>query len=130
MPVRALLAVFGLFHLTGGLYMLAAPHAWYASVPGVTETGPFNHHFITDIGFAFVASGIGMMMGFRAGRSAASFALAGATWPALHALFHLWGWISEGIPGDTRVLVSDAVGVMLVSFIGVALAVLRVRTER
>ena len=110
--------------------MLVAPHEWYASVPGATETGPFNHHFITDIGFAFVASGVGMMLGLREGRSAASFALAGATWPALHALFHLWGWMSEGIPADTRVLVSDAVGVMVVSFVGVALAVLRLRSER
>src|SRR5258705_13468284 len=114
MLVRTLLALFGLFHLLGGLYMLIAPHEWYASVPGVTATGPFNHHFITDIGFAFAASGVGMMMGFRDGRVAASFAMAGATWPALHGLFHLWGWMSQGVPSDTRILLSEAVGVMLV----------------
>jgi hypothetical protein len=127
MLVRTLLALFGLFHLLGGLYMLIAPHEWYASVPGVTATGPFNHHFITDIGFAFAASGVGMMMGFRTGRVAAAFALAGATWPTLHALFHLWGWISGGVPGDSRVLLSEAFGVMLVSFLGFGLAWLQMR---
>ncbi len=130
MIVRVILALFGLFHLLGGLYMLVAPHEWYAGVPGVTATGPFNHHFITDIGFAFAASGVGMMMGFREGRTQAAFALAGATWPALHALFHLSEWISNGIPSDPRVLASETVGVMLVSFLGVALAALRLRGER
>ena len=29
MLVRTLLALFGFFHLLGGLYMLIAPHEWY-----------------------------------------------------------------------------------------------------
>jgi hypothetical protein len=127
MFVRGMLALFGLFHLLDGLYMLIAPHEWYASVPGVAATGPINHHFITDIGFAFAASGVGMMIGFREGRTAAAFALAGATWPALHALFHLWGWISEGVPRDTDILLSEAVGVMLIGFLGVTFAWFRMR---
>ncbi len=69
MFVRVSLAVLGLVHLLNGIYMLVAPAAWYTSVPGVTATGPFNHHFITDIGFAFAASGVGMIAGFRTGPS-------------------------------------------------------------
>ncbi len=127
MFVRASLAVLGLVHLLNGIYMLVAPAAWYASVPGVTATGPFNHHFITDIGFAFAASGVGMIAGFRPGQAAGAFALAGATWPTLHALFHLWEWISHGLPSETASLVSTAVGVMGVSFAGLALARVRFR---
>jgi hypothetical protein len=129
MFVRVLLVLFGLVHLVNGLYMLIAPHTWYESVPGVTATGPFNHHFVTDIGFAFVASGVGMMMGFREGKTAAAFALAGATWPTLHALFHSWEWISQGVPADSRSMVSAAVGVMGVSFVGLVAAWLRMRTN-
>ena len=128
MFVRVLLVLFGLIHLINGLYMLVAPQAWYDSVPGVTATGPFNHHFIIDIGFAFAASGVGMITGFRAGQTAAAFALAGATWPTLHALFHLWEWINHGVPADVSSLVSTAIGVMAVSFVGFWAAWVRMRT--
>ena len=87
MIVRALLAIVGLFHVAVGAFMLVAPDHWYAAVPGVAATGPFNPHFVRDIGLAFVASGAGLMAGAPRGRVAAAYACAGATWPALHALF-------------------------------------------
>ena len=37
-----------------GAFMLVAPGPWYETVPGVTGTGPFNPHFIRDIGRDFV----------------------------------------------------------------------------
>ena len=49
MLVRTLLALFGFFHLLGGLYMLIAPHEWYASVPGVTATGTIGTWIIASI---------------------------------------------------------------------------------
>jgi len=127
--IRPGLVILGLFHLANGLYMLAAPDAWYAAVPGVIQTGPMNHHFIADIGLAFAASGAFMILGARAGMTAAALALAGATFPTLHAFFHVWEWIADGIPKDTRVMASEAVFVMLVSFLGMALAWMRARKE-
>jgi hypothetical protein len=41
-----------------GLTMLAVPAIWYASVPGVSETGAFNPHFIRDIGAAYLIVGM------------------------------------------------------------------------
>jgi hypothetical protein len=125
MTTRLLLALLGLFHVATGLWMLADPMGWYLAVPGVTSTGPMNHHFIVDIGLAFIASGAGMIASLSAARAAAGFALAGSTWPALHGLFHVWEWIADGIPTDMRVLISTAVGVMVVSFAGFALAWMR-----
>ena len=122
MILRWLLGLLGLFHLINGLWMLLAPESWYAAVPGVPLEGPFNHHFIGDIGFAFIASGAGMMMALRAGKTAATLALAGATWPTLHACFHVWEWITDGLPGDMQILVSTGVGVIVISFLGFALA--------
>ncbi len=126
---RGLLGLLGLFHLLNGLTMLFAPEAWYAAVPGVSMTGPINHHFITDIGLAFIASGAGMMVGIQLGKMAATLALAGATWPALHALFHVWGWLADGFPHDSRVAIFEVVGVVLVSFLGLALAAMRAWQE-
>jgi hypothetical protein len=126
---RWLLGLLGLFHLINGLWMLLAPESWYAAVPGVTLEGPFNHHFIGDIGFAFIASGAGMLMAFRNGVAAATFVLAGATWPALHACFHIWEWITDGLPTDAHILVSTGIGVIVASFLGFALAWMRAKQE-
>ncbi len=127
--IRLGLVLLGLFHLGNGLFMIVAPDSWYAAVPGVIQTGPMNHHFIVDIGLAFAASGVGMIAGWRMDPTAATFALAGATFPALHALFHVWEWIADGIPADPHILASDAVAVMGVSFLGFALAWMRARQE-
>jgi hypothetical protein len=44
--------------------MLIAPSVWYEFIPGVTDTGFFNQHFVRDIGivqlFVDMAFGIGM----------------------------------------------------------------------
>ena len=53
-----LAVLLGIFNLANGLYMLAAPAGWYLAVPGITATGPFNQHFIRDIGLIFVLMGI------------------------------------------------------------------------
>jgi hypothetical protein len=125
MIVRAGLILLGLFHLGNGLWMLAAPDGWYAAVPGVSATGPINHHFIADIGLAFVTSGAGLMLGARNMRSAGAFAVAGSTWPALHALLHLWGWLHEGFSPTAATAVSESVGVVLIGALGAALAGMR-----
>lgn len=127
--MRLGLVILGLFHLVNGVFMLAAPDQWYAMVPGVVQSGPMNHHFIADIGWAFFASGAGMLFAARAGAIAAAFALAGATWPALHALVHVWEWIEHGIPSDPKRIFSDAAGVMLISFLGFVLAWLNAKKE-
>jgi hypothetical protein len=129
MAVRVMLLILGAFHLLNGLYMLAAPMAWYLAVPGVSLSGPPNHHFIADIGLIFVASGAGLMLGARKGVRAAVLAAAGATWPALHALFHIWGWFAHGFPATGPVIAAEVVGVVGVGALGVALAWARNRQE-
>ncbi len=127
MMVRILLVVLGAFHALNGLYMIASPEGWYAAVPGVTMTGPANVHFITDIGLAFLASGAGMVLGARA--RWAALALAGAVWPALHALFHVTLWLHHGFPSDARIAFSEIVLVLGVSALGLALGWMRAKQE-
>jgi len=127
MLVRAGLVILGLVHLANGLWMLAAPGAWYAAIPGVAMTGPFNHHFIEDIGLIFIASGTGLLLGARPSHSAAIIAMAGATWPALHALLHLCEWIRHGLPASPAELASTGIGVIVVGAAGAAFAWLRVK---
>lgn len=106
------------FLVQGGV-MLAAPQTWYASTPGVTATGPFNGHFVIDIGFAFLASGAIIAWGARS--MLRPLALAGALWPCLHALFHLEHWIARGLPLDTLAAV-NAAGIQLPAWLALLAA--------
>ncbi len=92
-----LLAVGGASVLTG-LFIFFMPRVFYESVPGLDLMGPFSIHFIRDVGLAFLASGGAMLWGgwFRN----ATAAVCGASWPSLHAVFHLQIWGMRGFPFD------------------------------
>lgn len=109
MPRPALFLVAAIFLVQGEL-MLTAPQTWYTATPGVDATGPFNGHFVTDIAFAALASGV--LMAWGAASALRPLALAGALWPGLHALFHLEIWIARGLPLDTLAAV-NAAGIQL-----------------
>jgi hypothetical protein len=73
--------------LNGSVMLFAGPH-WYQSVPGVADTGPFNPHFVQDIGLAFLMAGLALAA--RAWRPRYwPAAVAGAGFLAAHALLHL-----------------------------------------
>ena len=55
--------VLGLVAEANGLFMLYSPNDWYFAVPGVTTTGPFNQHFIRDIGLIFLFVGNAFLVG-------------------------------------------------------------------
>jgi len=119
------LILIGIFHAANGLYMFIDPAGWYGAIPGVPATGPFNPHFVMDIGLAFLASGAGLILGGTTWRQAGAFALAGAAFPLLHAGLHVMGLLHHGLPHDTNTLWSELVGVIGISVLGAALAWLR-----
>jgi hypothetical protein len=95
MDMRSIVAwILGIGLLTNGLTMLAVPAVWYALVPGVSETGAFNPHFIRDIGAAYLMAGTALPWSalYEAARPAA---WAGAAFLALHGIVHL----SDAAPG-------------------------------
>jgi hypothetical protein len=85
---RMIAAILAVPTAINGLIMLAAGPFWYQSVPGAAETGPFNPHFVQDIGAAFLVSGIALAV--RAWRPTFwPAAVAGAGFLAAHGLIHL-----------------------------------------
>ena len=81
--------VLGIGLVANGLVMLAVPDAWYAAVPGVTATGPFNAHFVRDIGAAYLVCGAALPW-FAISPAARPAAVIGAAFLAVHAVVHLW----------------------------------------
>lgn len=79
----------GLGLAANGLVMLGFPADWYAAVPGVIDAGPFNAHFIRDIGVAYLVSGAALVW-LAANPAARPAAQAGAAFLALHTLVHVW----------------------------------------
>ena len=91
---RPIAIVLALFAVLNGVAMLFAGAAWYAAVPGASETGPYNPHFVQDIGAAFLVAGLALAA--RAWRPRYwPAAVAGAGFLAVHALIHL-GMIVSG----------------------------------
>jgi hypothetical protein len=85
---RMLAVILGIGLVLNALLMLAVPAAWYAALPGVTQSGPLNPHFVRDIGAAYLVAGAALC-GFAASPKARPAAQAGAAFLALHALVHL-----------------------------------------
>jgi hypothetical protein len=85
---RWIAALLGAFNTANGLAMLFVSSTWWNSVPGVPETGPFNPHFVQDVGAAFLVAGL--TLGIRAWRPTYwPAAVAGSGFLAAHALIHL-----------------------------------------
>jgi hypothetical protein len=126
--VWTMVALNGLFLFVNGLFMLVAPLAWYDLVPGVTDTGFFNQHFIRDIGiiqlFLGIAFGIGMI---RPEYRIALWAAA-TLWLSAHAVFHLWE-VAVGICSPSAIL-RDFPAVTLPAIIGAVLTLWAVRQTR
>jgi hypothetical protein len=117
---RLLLAALGAFHLANAFVMLAAPADWYAEVPGVTMTGPFNPHFVRDIGCAYLTSAGGLLAFVISPLRGRPAALAGSAFLALHGLVHIWDTLAGR--ASLEHLAQDFVGVLLVPAIALWIA--------
>lgn len=117
--------IVGVAAVLNGLFMLTSPGRWYVSVPGVTTTGPFNHHFIRDIGLIFLLIGTSFLVGAAKPQSRATLWAAATFWLCGHALFHFWE-VAVGING-TSTLARDFPAVTLPAIIGVLVTLWAVR---
>lgn len=91
---RVLAALLGIGGAANGVFMLAAPPLWYDSVPGLAHTGPFNPHFVMDIGVAYLVASLALIA--RAWRPRYwPAAVAGAAFMCGHAIIHVMDVVAE-----------------------------------
>ncbi len=118
----------GVLAEANGAFMLVSPEGWYFAVPGVTTTGPFNQHFIRDIGLIFLFVGTSYLFGAAQPRHRVIFWAAPTLWLGGHALFHYWE-VAVGICGPS-VLIRDFPAVTLPAAIGVLLTLWAISDAR
>ena len=123
------LGLAGLANLANGFWMLADPKLWYTELPAaVPDFGPFNEHFVRDIGGVFLTFGIALL--WAAARPALRFPLVAVTalFFGFHAAFHVYD-TARGFVDATHWWI-DFPGVYLPALVlaGAALWLARART--
>jgi|KBSSwiStaDraftv2_1062776.scaffolds.fasta_scaffold91390_5 hypothetical protein len=101
------------------LVQLAVPFWWYGMVPGAAATGPFNPHFVRDVGAAYLVTAAGLAAFAWNPRQAWPALAAGAAFLTLHAGIHVFDALCGARPlADT---LRDAPGVHLTALIALVL---------
>ena len=107
---QLLVALAALVALANGAFMLLSPLDWYGFVPTVRFTGPYNGHFVRDIGAAYLACGLILGWTLPDPRGRRFGIAAGGLWLAIHAFIHIYE-VSMGICGP-GIFWRDAPGVL------------------
>jgi hypothetical protein len=101
------------------LVQLAAPFWWYGVVPGAPATGPFNAHFVRDVGAAYLMTAAGLaVFAWRPAAGGLGLAMA-AGFLTVHAAIHVFDAVCG--PRLAADVLRDLPGVYLPALITVAL---------
>ncbi len=100
-----------------GIFMLVAPLDWYMAIPGVTMTGPFNQHFLRDIGLIFLFNSSAFAVGAAKPEYRRALWCSATLWLSAHALFHVWEVASRNLWSPRR-LVRDFAAVSSPALVG------------
>jgi len=96
-----ILMVLGIGMVANALWMLAGPMHWYTELPAaVPDTGPFNPHFVRDIGCAFLAAGFALVWAARSERARFPLAATALVFLGAHALLHIYDTAVGNLPSD------------------------------
>jgi hypothetical protein len=107
-----LLLVFGLGSLGNAAWMLGDPLGWYQDLPAaVPDFGPFNPHFVRDIGCAFTTVGVALVWAAFSPARRFTLVVIACVFYAAHAGLHVFDTL-RGAVGLDHVLL-DFPGVYL-----------------
>lgn len=81
-----------------GFFIFTWPLVFYHWTPGVVHYGPFNEHFIRDVGLVYLSSGL-VCLYFLVKHQWTPFFLS-LSWSLLHGLYHFHFWAHRGYPLD------------------------------
>jgi hypothetical protein len=98
---RIVFLLSGLGNLGNALWMLADPYGWYVGLPAaVPDFGPYNEHFVRDIGCAFAT--VALALGWAAFRPRWRVPLVAiaAVFLVAHAALHVFDTLRGFLDAD------------------------------
>jgi hypothetical protein len=111
------------------VWMLADPQHWYHDLPAaVPDTGPYNEHFVRDVGCAFATVAIALGWAALRPRWRAPLVTISALFLAAHAGLHVFDTMRGFLEGDHWLL--DLPGVYLPALVTLPLAFRALRNAR
>lgn len=117
--ITALATLLGLAAFSNGLLMTFYPESWYWLVPGVPGRGPFNQHFVRDIGINYLLIGLAFVAGSLFVKQRLALWVMPTAWLTGHAIIHVWE-VMVGICG-TLSLIQDLPGVTVPALLALSL---------
>jgi hypothetical protein len=103
--------------------MLIGPESWYRDLPaGVADTGPYNGHFIRDLGLVFVLIAAGFFWAASRLNQSKPIILIITIFFTGHAILHVLDLVSGRLPHshwqmDTPAVFLPAILLILLNFI-------------
>ena len=118
--------IFCVFCVVNGAWMLFFPLSWYTNLPAdVPHTGPFNPHFVRDLGVVYIVVALAFGWSARNIDRSRPVHLALTAFFAGHALIHLADIVVVRLPHSHWLI--DTPGVFAPALIMIVLAVPSVR---
>jgi len=126
MILKLFYITFGILSLFNGAWMFLFPQSWYTDLPAaVPHTGPFNAHFVRDLGVAFLVIGVAFAWSARNIDRSYPIHIALTLFFTGHALIHLLEISTGHLPSSHWLI--DLPGVFVPALITIVLAVPSVR---
>ncbi len=123
-----LLLLLGLLSLGNAVWMLVGPLHWYHELPaGVPDFGPFNPHFVRDIGCAYATIGVALGWAALAPRRRFALVAVSAVFYLAHAALHVFDTLRAAVELDHVLL--DFPGVYLPAIVLLRAAMIARRRE-
>ena len=124
--LKVIYLVLSFLNLFSGAWMLLFPQSWYTDLPAdVPHTGPFNAHFVRDLGVAFLVAGIAFTWSARNIDRSYPVHIGLTIFFTGHALIHLVDILTGHLPATHWLI--DTPGVFLPALIMIVLWVPRGR---
>lgn len=97
---KLFLKVMAAISIANGIWMMLHAWSWFEWIPGVTDTGAANAHFIHDVGIAYTTCGIGLIWCVRNLAQAWPVFMGITLFNGGHALGHVIEILTDQLPAS------------------------------